>query len=459
MLELSKSQTDLVVGDIIITEFAGQLGINSILVTSGRESVEKAFQSAIDLLQNISRAQNANILFKSIADRNRSGIMLFDESEALRYSNSALDEFDILKLKNYLAQYIGRLKTENEIRLLKKYENYLLDITGMRILSGAAHSYIFYISHTASHAIGSVVCQTIENFDDARKTSNFILSGSEYMSPVLEKINKLGSSSQPVFIYGETGTGKDAVAKYIHLNSIYKNSPMVTIDCEVLTEKQWQLMVDDVNSPINSKGCAIFFKNVHTLSTPLQKALDVYIEDTLLLNRHRIFSSAICSIHGLVSKSAFLQSLYLKLYNITIYMPSLNERPDDIPALAGLCISEFNIEFSKQVIGFDTEAIELLKNFQWQLNLDQLQKIVKQLVSLACGYYISAKAVREVLADTVNQTGYPAKLPFDLTKSLDEIEKSIINYVICEENQNQSKAAKRLGISRSTMWRKLSTRD
>ncbi len=104
------------------------------------------------------------------------------------------------------------------------------------------------------------------------------------------------------------------------------------------------------------------------------------------------------------------------------------------------------------MVGFDDEALDILKKFDWELNLDQLQRAVRQLVLVTDKSYISARDVKTVLVHSNIRTS--KNFPIDLSKSLDEIERDIINYVIIDENMNQSRAAKRLRISRSTMWRK-----
>ena len=97
--------------------------------------------------------------------------------------------------------------------------------------------------------------------------------------------------------------------------------------------------------------------------------------------------------------------------------------------------------------------MEYLKNCSWKLNLFQLHNVVKQLAISSTSFYITLKEVKYALNERSSDTVQLQNL--DLSKTLDEIEKDVINLVLMEENMHQTKAAERLGISRSTLWRKL----
>ena len=451
LADAAKSNIELIIGDVVTTDLARQAGINNLLITSGPESVEKVLRDSISLFQSILKAQHSDLPYKYIVDRAMHGVLIFDENKMLKYSNSAFNEMGGQSLESSLQECIGRLDVEKEMRLWKKWGNMQLDITGIKIPEAEHYYFVFYVSGSAKSASINP-CVHVENPADEKETLSPLFVGSESVRAMIDKVHRTDSNRTPILIYGEAGTGVEAFARYIHITSIYKALPFIVIDCETLTEKRWQDVVDSEGSPLSDRGCTAFFSNVHLLSLSMQRLLDTYIDDTLLLKRHHVISSSASNVHALVADGSFLHSLYLKLCGITAYMPSLNERPEDIPALASLYISQYNMEFAKQVIGFDDEALELLKNFNWELNQDQLQRAIRQLVIITDKSYISAKDVKMVLIQPEVRTS--VNYPLDFSKSLDEIERDIINYVIIEEDMNQSRAAKRLCISRSTMWRK-----
>ena len=141
---------------------------------------------------------------------------------------------------------------------------------------------------------------------------------------------------------------------------------------------------------------------------------------------------------------------------LTLTVPSLYDRRDDIPSLASVLLGELNLSLGKQVVGLDEDAMVLLQQFPWEGNLDQFRAVVIQLAALTDGPTISAPAVRLVLEKQRLAAPSVAR-GVSLDKTLDEIIEEVIRTVLAEEGNNQSRAAARLGISRGTLWRRLKT--
>ena len=133
-------------------------------------------------------------------------------------------------------------------------------------------------------------------------------------------------------------------------------------------------------------------------------------------------------------------------------MPTLKERNEDLGELIRLFVSIFNAQFGKQVVGIKEEALEYLRNFSWTENVKQLKSVVKDLVNASYGDYIDSQVIDSLSLDN---SMVKKGSEIDLTKSLEEIEREVILKVLKEENMNQTKAAKRLGINRTTLWRKI----
>jgi transcriptional regulator with PAS, ATPase and Fis domain len=133
-------------------------------------------------------------------------------------------------------------------------------------------------------------------------------------------------------------------------------------------------------------------------------------------------------------------------------MPNLKERNEDLGELIRLFVSIFNAQFGKQVVGIKEEALEYLRNLSWTENVKQLKSVVKDLVNASDGDYIDSQVIDSLSLDN---SIVKKESEIDLTKSLEEIEREVILKVLKEENMNQTKAAKRLGINRTTLWRKI----
>ena len=272
----------------------------------------------------------------------------------------------------------------------------------------------------------------------------------------MQKLSSLSNYNTPVLIIGEYGTGKDASTRFLHVHSPNHNSSLITIDCEYLTPEKWSPVAEDINSPLTSQGYTLYFKNIHCLTSEMQSILSKYIYNTMLHKRHRLISSALPHIHAMLEQNKFSSDLYFQIAGTVVQIPSLSERKNDIPAVCTGYVNYFNTLYAKEIIGFAEEAISLMKNHTWYYNIIQLRNVVQQLVVNENSYYISAESVRTVLQKPSSGKEYGQfKTRLNLNQALEDIEREIIKLVLHEEDMNQSRAANRLKISRTTMWRKL----
>ena len=132
----------------------------------------------------------------------------------------------------------------------------------------------------------------------------------------------------------------------------------------------------------------------------------------------------------------------------------LRSHLDDMPNLASLYISNLNMRLAKEVVGIEPEGIRQLQSYSWPGNYDQFQRIMNELVFTADSPYIRAPEVSRLLRREL-PAAMPLSTSLDLHRSLEEINLDILRQVLAEEGGNQSATAKRLGISRTTLWRML----
>lgn len=140
-------------------------------------------------------------------------------------------------------------------------------------------------------------------------------------------------------------------------------------------------------------------------------------------------------------------------------LPPLRERRKDIPNLLSLCVNQLNVLLGKQVVGFTSDALASMENFPWDGNLAQLDRVVRTLVTKANGPFIDCASVDDVLQAERPGIGVSQNAPgyhlINLRQSLADIEYDVVRLVLQEENNNQSKAARRLNMGRSTLWNML----
>ncbi len=149
--------------------------------------------------------------------------------------------------------------------------------------------------------------------------------------------------------------------------------------------------------------------------------------------------------------------LFTLLGRLIIYIPPLRERVQDIENLIPVFISEFHSKYGKQIVGVRQDAMQELIEYEWPRNVDQLKQVIEQLVLHSNSYYLEKEEVSSVitLLKQRKEAENVASNQIEINGTLKDIEKQVITKVLEEEEMNQSKAAKRLGINRSTLWRKL----
>ena len=160
-----------------------------------------------------------------------------------------------------------------------------------------------------------------------------------------------------------------------------------------------------------------------------------------------------------LSNDQFLYPLYQKISSLHVILAPLREFPDSITDFSQIFLTAANQEYQKSIRGFEEGVVALLEQQHWNTNLSQLKTFIQQLVLTAQGAQITLKEAQTLLLNdnTIppEETEYLNYSGIDITKPLEEIERDIIQHVLMEENMNQSAAARRLGISRNTIWRKL----
>jgi len=265
----------------------------------------------------------------------------------------------------------------------------------------------------------------------------------EYV-PLAEQYSQI---EEPVTVIGENGTGKTHLARLIHAQSSHCAEPFIHVICEAVPENGFQVAAFLLKDSLSSQAApTLFFENLDSLNEEMQRAFLSFLN---------IFPSG--SFRMIVSLTrdpetscGFNRKIIETLGPCRIYIKSLNHCPDLIPEIAGLFISKANQKLGKQIIAIDEEGIRLLQKHHWTDNLSQLDRTIQTLCLTAAGPVISAEETRTVLQDLSGESEI-----ISLDGSLEEITLRIIRDVLRQEGGSITRTAGRLGISRSTLWRKL----
>ena len=173
-------------------------------------------------------------------------------------------------------------------------------------------------------------------------------------------------------------------------------------------------------------------------------------------SRNRVYFSCVCPQGESVSQAA--KAIINELRCMMLYLPALRELSARIPMMVNLYLSRVNVDVSRQILGVEPQAMELLQQYRWPNNFSQFRRVMQELAVTAPGQFITAQEVRSMLRKERHVGSFTPHaesdtIPLDLSRTLDEISRDIVRRVVDETAGNQTLAAKRLGISRTTLWR------
>jgi len=206
---------------------------------------------------------------------------------------------------------------------------------------------------------------------------------------------------------------------------------------------------------LNATGNTVYFQNFESLPEARASELLAAIQETGLARRVRLLFSIVCRDSEPVPD--MVHRFSTKLGCLTLNLPSLRSRSDEISSLASLYLGSLNLELGKQISGFEPRAIEMLRQYDWPNNYTQFKHILQTLATLTTSTYIRSSVVAELLAKerSLRRSAAPAAVPVNTDHTLEEIIIDVVQQTVTANNGNRAAAARQLGISRTTLWRYL----
>ncbi len=300
-----------------------------------------------------------------------------------------------------------------------------------------------------------------------------ILGKSRAMQEVYSMIQRVSKTDANVLILGESGTGKELVARALHYTSLRTDKPFIPIDCTTIPRELMESELfgyekgaftcaysDKIGLIEMAKGGTVFFDEIGDLDYSLQKKLLRFLQEKeffrlggkkTIKTDVRVLTATNRNIEEAIEEGDFRADLFYRMNVISITMPSLKERKEDIPLLASNFLATSSKKNKKDIRGFEQNVMDILINYEWPGNVRELENLIERAVIL-CPY------------DQINVECLPRKLKFmedDEERyetdnlNLPEIEKRIILKALDKTSWNQSKAAVRLGITRKQLRTKM----
>lgn len=298
----------------------------------------------------------------------------------------------------------------------------------------------------------------------------YIKGTSEQADKLYEYINLVAPTIMTVLITGESGSGKEYIARLIHAQSGRKEAPFVAVDCGAIPRDLAAseffghvkgsftgAVSDKTGYFVNASGGTIFLDEIGNLSYEIQIQLLRALEERKVKpvgsNAEiafdvRIISATNENLTKAVAEGTFREDLYHRLNEFSLKALSLTERKDDIPIFADHFLEKSNEELGKNIIGFDNEVMGIFTRYNWPGNLREMRNVVKR-ATLLC--QLALISVNDIPAELHEQPALSED--FALKRSKNEID--LIREALDKCNNNKSEAARLLKIDRKTLYNKL----
>jgi len=316
-----------------------------------------------------------------------------------------------------------------------------------------------------------------EQLSELGETAGFegMIGNSQAMQKVVQTARQVANSDIPILILGENGTGKELVAKAIHNHSKRRKNHLVIMNCAgfaptILEDELFGHVKGAFTGAASDRegrfehadGGTLMLDEIGDMPAEMQAKLLRALEngEVVRLGSNdpiqvdtRIISATNRNLDEMVAEKQFRQDLYYRINGVTIRIPPLRERREDIPLLLHYFLQRSAEEDRKPIEGIDPEAQKYLMSYSWPGNVRQLQKTVKQMVVLATGLKITVDnlppEIRPAPSDPIGGLGNLVGI------SLEQAERELIRNTLKQTGGNREQAAKILGIGERTLYRKI----
>ena len=307
--------------------------------------------------------------------------------------------------------------------------------------------------------------------DDINKPFNDIIGDSPAMKNVFSIIDKVAGTDANVLILGENGTGKELVARALHKRSLRKDNVFVGVDMGAITETLFESELfghkkgaftdakeDRAGRFEVAHGGSLFLDEIGNLSMPLQSKLLTVLQGRQVTrigtNKAvdidiRLICATNMPVYEMVAENTFRQDLLYRINTVEIHLPPLRDRQDDIYQLADHFVKIYSEKYRKPTKKIAPSTYKKLSKYSWPGNIRELQHAIERAIIMSEGNVLMPEDFFFLVQKADNQNEAVDNL------NLDDVEKNVILRAINKHSGNISKAAKELGLTRASLYRRL----
>ncbi|WP_096434473.1 PrpR N-terminal domain-containing protein [Alteribacter populi] len=454
LVRLSEEGIRIVVGDAVTVRLANSMGMQGVLITSGRESVLEAFEKIESMNKEIMMFRSKNILFEHLLNRVKAGVCLIEEDGTLVFNNSMFSKMSKLTMKQgsntyqqvpYLKTVVEELESNSPLHFqlgITQFDEVLSLDTG-RISTENSHPLIYVeVGKERKFNDNGIVCTYSRGLMDS---TPYYLLEDEVFRKGRDVATSLLKEKKPILLIGEEGTGKRMFVHYLFhgFEDMEKDGTILEVELSRPSIATFNRLIELIKK--ESAHSFIHLKGIQTITNSQQKKLKTVMKE---LKAQLFISFPGDSSYKLKNDNFIDPSLASALTSPQIIFDPLRDRPVSLEKAINTFILYYNEKYGKQIVGVKEQALKKLCHHPWERNFIELRETVKELVHRTEGQFIEE-------VDGCLQCKTLDNASIHLNQPLAQIEIDIIKMVLEQENGNQTRTANRLGITRSTLWRKL----
>ncbi len=484
---------DTVIGGTLTNEYAPLYGLNSVPLDSEKESIWHSITQAKRMgyisRQEQLKGQNLLAVFNSAVE----GIITIDKDNRIEVLNLAAGRIlkitpetvigsPLYKILDDPAVELILKKPENVKNELIRYGEYSITLSCSPItIRGEVIGRLIMIQEISQiQELESKIRKTIYHRGHiARHTFRSIIGKSSIISSNIEKAKKYSLVDSNILITGETGTGKELFAQSIHNYSPRRHGPFVAVNCAALPENLLESELFGYEKGAFTGAAkegkpglfelahlgTLFLDEISEIPHPLQGRLLRAIQekeirrlgdDRVIPVDVRIISATNRDLYELVNEQTFREDLYYRLDILKLTLPPLRMRREDIPDLLTFWLKDYGLKFKNVPVLLSEKGMHQLCRYNWPGNIRQLKNLCERMVVLTDSRVLHESEINDLIQMLPPQVSdIPDVTPDIALSRIDRMEKEQIFSALSQCSFNKHKAAEVLGISRSTLWRKL----
>ena len=464
LAQVAKNGYKTVLCDMVAYSAAKEQDMKTFLITSGTESIKQAFEQVLFIQQYQATLRAENQFLRHALKQQNTEMVVFNTRQDLHFTtlDDESEEEQAYIYKTLLAE-IPSIKENFRRRVIRNKRGKVYTINAEKYSADRSDYYSFVFSrrtmpYSSTHF--GIHFYSPEEINTSYYNGFFNLTNTA--KSIITSFQSMRETNVPLIISGEDGSGKDQAMSHLYLRFFSDNGPLITIDCALVSPKTWNYLLQSVSSPLYDTESMVYIKNIEKLDAEKQDELLTHLSNIRTTQLGRFVICCVTTNENALPQ--VIQPFVTQLKCNTIRLPSIREQAASLPAYIHLYLNQINPSLNKQIVGVEPDGMKLLQAFSWPQNILQLKRVISDLASSSVSSYISCGEVRAALAkeayavSLANQSEVHT-YPLDLTQPLNEINREIVKRVLQDESGNQTSTAKRLGISRTTLWRMLGSKN